>query len=127
LDVLGLGALRSVRYFKLNFLTLDQGLVAITGYRAVMHKNILLAALLDKSVAFRVIEPLDQTNSLRHFLFSSNKLQNRKINSDHQSLLAKRPDQDAGIYARAFDQDAPTRDKQKILQCKINGVYFCIV
>jgi hypothetical protein len=118
LDVFGLGSLRSVRHLKLNFLTLDQGLVAIAGYRAVMNKDILLAGLLDKSITFRVIEPLDHTNSLRHFLFPPTTTEN----SDHQSQIRLLPEPDTGTHNRCADPVTPGKDKQKILECKINGV-----
>ena len=38
----------------------------IAGYRAVVHKNILLAGLLDKSVALCVVKPFDLADSLCH-------------------------------------------------------------
>lgn len=64
--VLCLWTLRSVGYLKLYLLPLDQRLIAVAGYRAVMNKDILLAGLLNKSIAFGIIKPFDQTYSLRH-------------------------------------------------------------
>lgn len=64
--VLGLRAFWAVCHFKFNFLTLYQGLITIAGYRAVMHKNILLAGLFDKSVALCVVKPFDLADSLYH-------------------------------------------------------------
>ena len=63
-DVFGLGTLRAVSHFELHLLPLDQGLVAISGDRTIMYEYILLARLLDKTVAFRIVKPFDLADSL---------------------------------------------------------------
>ena len=61
--ILGLRPFRAIDYLKFHFLALDQSFIPFPGNRAVMNKYILLARLLNKTISFRIIEPLDQTYS----------------------------------------------------------------
>src|SRR5215207_11258540 len=83
-DVFGLGAFWSVGHFEFNFLSLDQRFISIAGDSAVMHEYILLTGLFDKTITLSVVEPLDQTDSFRHFQFL---LKLRKIYSFCSWLL----------------------------------------
>jgi len=58
---------RSVSHFELNLLTLDQGFIAVASDGAVVDKDILLSGLLNKTIAFRVVEPFDLTDRFHHF------------------------------------------------------------
>ncbi len=64
--IFGLRPFWSIGDLKFNFLPLEQRFVSVTGYRAVMNKNILFTGLFDKAVAFRVVEPFDHTYRFRH-------------------------------------------------------------
>ena len=55
---------RPVGNFEFDFLALNQALVAVTGDRAVVDKDVLFARLLDKPLTLCVIEPLYFTNCL---------------------------------------------------------------
>src|SRR5439155_8919804 len=77
--VLGLRPFGSVDHLEFDFLPLYQSLIAVTGDRAVMHENILLTRLFDKSVAFGIVKPFDLTDSLRHLVNSSYQLQKNLI------------------------------------------------
>ena len=65
-DIFSLRAFRSIGHLEFYFLPLDQGFVAVAGYRAVMDENILLSRLFNKAISLRVIEPLYLANSFRH-------------------------------------------------------------
>ena len=58
-----LRAFWSVCNLKLDLLTLDQGLIAVSVNRTVMHEYILFAGLLNKSVALSIIKPFDLADS----------------------------------------------------------------
>lgn len=62
-NVFSLRTFWTVRYFELNLLALNESFIAIAGDSAVMHEDILLTGLLDKTVALCVIEPFDHTDS----------------------------------------------------------------
>jgi hypothetical protein len=64
--VFRLWAFGTVAHLKLNLITRDQGLVAITGYCCVVDKDVLLAGLLDKPIALSAVEPFDLPCSFRH-------------------------------------------------------------
>jgi len=61
-----LRAFRSLRHFELNLLTLLEGLEAVALNGAIVNKDVRRAWLFDKTVALRVVKPLDLTGYSRH-------------------------------------------------------------
>ncbi len=57
-NILGLRTFWTVSYLKLNILALDQRLISIAAYCAVVDKNILLSRLLDETIPFGIVKPL---------------------------------------------------------------------
>jgi hypothetical protein len=55
-----------LRHFKLDFLSLFEGLEAIALNGAVVYEDVRRARLLDETITLRVVKPLDLTGYSRH-------------------------------------------------------------
>ena len=74
--IFSLKAFCSLRYFHQNFLAFNKSFAPGAIDSAVMHKNILAAFLLDKTVTFFLVEPFDcsfnlSTHIYLFFIFAS--------------------------------------------------------
>ena len=58
-DFFGLWSLRPLRHFKLDFLSLFEGLEAVALNGAVMYEDVRRARLLNETITLRVVKPLD--------------------------------------------------------------------
>jgi hypothetical protein len=67
--VFRLQALGALLHFELNLDAIVQAAVAVHFYGAEMDKNILAAGALDESIAFGIVEPLNDT-FLSHYILS---------------------------------------------------------
>src|SRR6187549_1269138 len=56
----------SLRHFELNLLTLFERLEAVALNGAIVNKDVRGAWLFDKTIALRVVKPLDLTGYSRH-------------------------------------------------------------
>jgi len=62
----GLRSLWALGYLKLNFLTLFESLEAVALNGAIVNEDVRRTRLLDKTIALRIIKPLDLTGYSRH-------------------------------------------------------------
>src|ERR1043166_3006652 len=62
----GLWSFRALRHFKLDFLTLFEGLETVALNGAVVNEDVRRAWLLNEAIALRVVKPLDLTGYSRH-------------------------------------------------------------
>jgi hypothetical protein len=70
-DVTGLGSFLALDNFELDLVSFSQALIAFRGNRAVVYEYIRTVFTADKSVTFRVIEPLHSTFQTFHLQSSS--------------------------------------------------------
>jgi len=65
-DVLGLQSFRALLYFEFDLLSFIQRFISVGLNGGKMDEHVLSRLALDKSIAFRSVEPLDRTLLFAH-------------------------------------------------------------